>query len=70
MITKTVPSNILLDRELNIPEPLGELVQFKCRTYQNIPTLTDLISSVDVTIVIHCIEHFKFVLFSSHLIIL
>jgi hypothetical protein len=25
MITKTVPSNILLDRELNIPEPLGEL---------------------------------------------
>lgn len=29
MITKTVPSNILLDRELNIPEPLGELVLIK-----------------------------------------
>ena len=29
MITKTVPSNILLDRELNIHEPLGELVLIK-----------------------------------------
>jgi hypothetical protein len=41
MITKTVPSNILLDRELNIPEPLGELHVVLIKSTIQVPYLPE-----------------------------